>query len=31
MVSNRYEPKYLIEKAEHAYLKRLAWKEQQPH
>ena len=31
MVSNRFEPKYLIDKAEHAYLKRLARKEQQTH
>ena len=31
MVSNRYEPKYLIEKAEQAYLNRLARKNQQTH
>ena len=31
IISNRYEPRYLIDKAEHAYLKRLARKEQQTH
>ncbi len=31
MVSNRYEPKYLIGKAEQAYLNRLARKNQQTH